>query len=771
MQTGSVSNYAEELALRTVIDPVIQSSAQHLVHANYPVQLSDGSSRILDFALISAVSRIAIEIDGYAYHAEGAIPRQKFDDQLDRQNELILGGWQLVRFSFDQIRRDPAKCQDILRRLIVSDPQLHRNFATDGVLPSALQLEVLDSLDAARATGKRRGLVAIPTGTGKTIMSALDSKRVPGRILFIVHSNEILKQAASTYRRIHPTATVGFIHSGVEVKGYAEDMIFANIASLRSTHVLEQFVHEHFSYIVVDEFHHAAAASYATVLNYFRPKFLLGLTATPSRTDNKNILELLDGNLLYAIGTSEAIDRGFLVPFTYFGLVDNVDYSGVRHNGYRYDINDLERCLLIPRRDEAIIEKYLELARGMKTIGFCVSILHADRMAEIFSAKGITSVSVHSKLNTAQRAHRIQAFQKGDATCIFVRDLFNEGVDFPDTQALLFLRPTESKIVFQQQLGRGMRLSPQKKNVRVLDFIGNYLGAGQVPMLVRGLASGQKTDNHDFKPELVYDNGCRVIFHEKAIEQLILPDFQVIKVPDLVSRVFVLYEKLSRSLTPIDLFMAIRQFGSYRTLVERMNTIDEREVVLDPSFISFDPSEAMQGSESRLLIEARACDVFRMFEDLLYAIAEFNATPVSKPRSGRGRRLGRQVPDAFQQHANVIHSLTAEIRDLLAQVCLLRTTIMVYADECGNLPPIQVVPAPDQKQDIFYYLAQHSKLRNSFAVANFLRAEYEQFRLMISNLAQLGSGKEIVLLRDVLSRKSIEWLIDLHQITSSDSLA
>ena len=199
------------------------------------------------------------------------------------------------------------------------------------------------------------------------------------------------------------------------------------------------------------------------------------MTATPNRTDRKPILKLVDNNLIYQITQREAIERGFLCPFCYYALKDNINYSNIRHNGFRYYLDDLNRLLIIKRRDQAIIKKYKSLIDGVKAIAFCVSIQHTIRASNHFNDEGIPSVAIHSGLTNEQRKKHIRNFREGKYQIAFVRDMFNEGIDFPEVGALLFLRPTESKIIFTQQLGRGLRIYPGKENVKVLDFIGNFI--------------------------------------------------------------------------------------------------------------------------------------------------------------------------------------------------------------------------------------------------------------------------------------------------------
>lgn len=767
MRPGEVSNYAENLALQTVIEPVLQSGALARVFPNHPVALADGTTRFVDFAIVTDSSRIAIEVDGYAYHAEGAISREKFDDQLQRQNELTLQGWTVLRFSFDQIKKEAARCMDQLRRITVSDPQLHRNFTSCGLEPSRLQLEALEALSQAREKGQKRGLVALPTGTGKTILSALDAKRCGGRVLFIVHNNEILRQAALAYQKIFPDATIGFINSENSVKDFDADLVFANIASLRSRTAYEVISPGHFDYVVLDEFHHGAAPSYVATVKYLKPKYMLGLTATPERTDKKDVLSLLDGNLVYSLSVSEAIGRGFLVPFTYFGLHDNVDYSSIRYNGYRYDLTDLERSLLIPSRDQAIVEKYGEYARERKAIGFCVSIKHAERMAEVFCEAGFPSIAIHSGLPRLERMRRISMYERGQVQCVFVRDLFNEGVDFPDTTALMFLRPTESRIIFLQQLGRGLRLSPHKTNVVVLDFIGNYIGAAEIPSLLSAICTGSDRSETRLKPEFVYDNGCGVYFSERTIENLSIPEYKAVNRTSYIEKIIVLHERTGRPLTPLDIYIEIgdefghliRAMGSYHNLIERMNRFDEEQEVLDAGFSKFDPSSILLEGGSADFLEDKALQVLALLRNVVENAKKGGKISVTRHRL---------------RYAENVHKDLSSILRMLAPLCLVRNTIAVFAAETAKLPVADYEQeAVDALDDFFTFLAKRSPRRNSFADANFLRAELgKMLGLTGPGPIQDGMQEEMSMgvLNNVMERKSLKWLSDFHALTSGDSL-
>lgn len=766
MYPGEIANYAENLALKTVIEPVIQHSALARVHPNYPVELDNGSTRYIDFAIITDVSRIAIEIDGYSYHAEGVITSTQFNDQLYRQNELILQGWTILRFSFKQISEEPDKCMDQLRRVFVSDCQLHRNFDSHALEPSALQLEALTALKNARDNGERRGLVALPTGTGKTILSALDAKSLGGRVLFIVHSNDILRQAAAAYKKVFPNASVGFINSDHSEKGFEEDLIFANIASLRTAASYERFAREHFDYVVLDEFHHGAAPSYAGIVKYLKPRYMVGLTATPERTDRRDILALLDGNMVFGISVSAAIERGFLVPFTYFGLHDNVDYSTIKHNGFRYDLSDLERSLLIPSRDQAVIEKFLQHAEGRKSIGFCVSIKHAERMADVFQEAGIPSSAIHSGLPKIERLRRISLYEQGVTQCVFVRDLFNEGVDFPDTGALMFLRPTESRVIFLQQLGRGLRLSPSKTNVTVLDFIGNYVGAAEIPSLLGIVGTGNLNASQRTKPQYVFDNGCRIFFSERAIENLSIPDYRVVDKVAYIEKLAMLRERIGHPLTPLDIYLEIgdslgnliRSMGSYEKLVERMNRVGSDDIVLSTDFKKFNPDDSLAESSSAGFLNSQSEQILTILSEIVAELIKANRVSATRYKLN---------------YSDALHKKLTSLLRLITPLCLVRATIAVHAADTPPRAPRQAENFQDLANSIFQFLAKRSPNRHSFAISNFLKAEFNA----VANLSILkkssGNGDEnrdIAILDKLMDRKMLRWLSDLHSLTSPESL-
>jgi len=339
--------------------------------------------------------------------------------------------------------------------------------------PNHIQVEALKLLAETRALGNERGLVVMATGTGKTWLSAFDSVVVNAqRVLFVAHREEILKQAEETFIRIRPTASVGK-YTG-ESKDIDADLLFASIQTLGKLNHLRKFPEDYFDYIVVDEFHHAAARTYQKLLSHFSPKFLLGLTATPDRTDQADILSLCDNNLVIQNDLFDSIRMHLLCPFHYNGIADtSVDYQAIPWRRGKFDPKRLENKLATFARANHVLQVWRE-KKQTRTLAFCVSTKHSDFMADFFVKKGISAMSVHSK-SRVRRNEALQRLQEGAIEVLFSVDLFNEGVDLPEIDTVLMIRPTESKILFLQQLGRGLRNIVGKDHLVVLDFIGNHI--------------------------------------------------------------------------------------------------------------------------------------------------------------------------------------------------------------------------------------------------------------------------------------------------------
>ena len=348
------------------------------------------------------------------------------------------------------------------------------------VEPWPHQREMLEKLAVERDRHRRfKNLVVAATGTGKTIVAALDYKRLRHRdgdlrLLFVAHRQEILKQSLGAFRQVLRSGDFGELY----VDGHRPDEgrhVFASVQSLARAD-LSTLDPSAFDVVIVDEFHHAAAPSYRKLIEHLTPKILLGLTATPERTDAGDILHYFDNHVAVELRLWDALERGLLCPFQYFGLHDNTDLSSVRWSRRGYDPADLEKLYT---GDDARVQLVLEQvsqkhrnASMMKALGFCVSIAHAEFMARRFTEAGLPSLAVSADTDSDTRRDALASLRTGRVRTLFAVDLFNEGVDLPEVDTLLFLRPTESALVFLQQLGRGLRRHDNKDCVTVLDFIG-----------------------------------------------------------------------------------------------------------------------------------------------------------------------------------------------------------------------------------------------------------------------------------------------------------
>ena len=356
------------------------------------------------------------------------------------------------------------------------------SFAGLDVEPRPFQQEVLDQLTAERDVhGRNHNLVVMATGTGKTVVAALDFRRLleSGKVkslLFVAHRKEILTQSRNVFRSVLKSGTFGeLLVDGEKPSSWTN--VFASIQSLSQLE-LEHLAPEKFDVIIVDEFHHAAAETYVRVLDHFRPKYLLGLTATPERTDGLQISQWFGGVYAAELRLWEAIDKAVLCPFQYFGIYDNVDIdSNVTWSNGKYNAAELSNVYTGDKVRAALILKELEQRipslDEMKAIGFCVSVDHARFMTDVFNGAGIPAECVVGDTKAEDRERALVNLRSGKTKIIFARDIFNEGVDVPEVNTLLMLRPTESATVFLQQLGRGLRRTPTKNCLTVLDFVGN----------------------------------------------------------------------------------------------------------------------------------------------------------------------------------------------------------------------------------------------------------------------------------------------------------
>ncbi|MGH2316350.1 DEAD/DEAH box helicase family protein [Planococcus sp. SE5232] len=341
------------------------------------------------------------------------------------------------------------------------------------ISPRPAQREALDALDTVLAEEYSRAMVVLATGLGKTYLAAFFAEKFK-RVLFVAHREEILTQAKQSFQHVHPDRSSAFYNASE--KRTDADFIFASIYTLGSQYHLDKFEKDAFDLIVVDEFHHAAAPTYERLLNHFEPTFLLGITATPDRMDNKDVYALCDGNVAISIHFLDAIERNWLAPFNYYGVYDDTDYSAIPWRGTRYDEQELLQVQLREEFAQKIFEEWNRY-KQTRTIVFCSSVKQAVYMNNFFQRKGVRSIALHGGSHPQERKAARFKLDSGELELIFTVDLFNEGVDIPKVDTLLFIRPTESLSVYTQQIGRGLRIAEEKSHCVIIDFIGNYRNA------------------------------------------------------------------------------------------------------------------------------------------------------------------------------------------------------------------------------------------------------------------------------------------------------
>ena len=382
--------------------------------------------------------------------------------------------------------------------------------------PRGAQIEALYYLQKTRKEGADKALIHAATGIGKTYLAAFDSKSY-AKVLFIAHREEILQQAASAFQNVRGSDDYGFFTG--RVKQLDKSVVFASVETLGQMKYLQDscFPVNYFDYIVVDEFHHAVSNLYQNILHYFRPKFLLGLTATTERMDGRSIYALCDYNVPFELTLFSAINRGMLVPFRYYGIFDDTDYKALRPVSGSYSASDLNCIYLDNVQRMKNILKHYQKYHSQRALGFCASREHAEAMTKFFTKCGIRAVAVYSNAEgdfAEERASAIERLNRGELQVIFAVDMFNEGVDIPALDMVMFLRPTESPTVFMQQLGRGLRLFPGKVYLTVLDFIGNYHNAG----VVKGLLCQEAREKYGETTTTSFPDNCYVDFDLRLLD-------------------------------------------------------------------------------------------------------------------------------------------------------------------------------------------------------------------------------------------------------------
>lgn len=449
---------------------------------------------------------------------------------IDKFRKTFETYWQNSDFEvFDKNKHSEKLVEALKEGKFSKDYSIATSFYD--IKPFEYQKDILEKLYVERNTHNRyRNLIVAATGTGKTVISAFDYKNFrannkSSKLLFIAHRKEILEQSLSKFRGVLKENNFGQLW----VDGFeptSNEYVFASVQTLNNRLKEIQISPDYYDYIVLDEAHHASASTYRPFLNYFKPKILLGLTATPERMDNENILEDFCNRIAAEIRLPEAMNKKLPCPFQYFGISDSIDLGNVSWASGKYLASELSSIYTKNevRVGEIIsnLNKYTNDLNDVQALGFCVTVEHAMFMAENFILAGLKAVCLTSK-NSSERDKIRESFRKKEFNYLFVVDIFNEGVDIPDIDTVLFLRPTESLTVFLQQLGRGLRLADGKECLTVLDFVGNARPEYDFESKFRALigktsSSVQKEIESDF-PHLPL--GCSIILEKKAKESIL----------------------------------------------------------------------------------------------------------------------------------------------------------------------------------------------------------------------------------------------------------
>jgi superfamily II DNA or RNA helicase len=445
-----------------------------LLTPQFPVEDIYGGSRLIDFALRTLDERVAFEIDGLTWHVPSSEQIAKYEDDLLKQNSLIHQGWRVFRWTDRQVADEPEQIKEQLALFLERIPGL---LAFEDFLPKqhgeVLELRphqeaALEALARLRAEGNTIALLTHAQGAGKTVTSLTDARRLGGRTLFVVHTRDLAHQAVDQFRKHWPEVTTGLFMD--DTHDEESHNLVGTVQSVAKH--LARFAPEDFDYLIVDEAHHATAESYQRVLRYFHPRFTLGLTATPDRADGLSALEVFR-NAAHRLSLREAVENGELVPIRCVRVRTNVDLSRVRFNQIQYNRRDIEETVLIPSRDQLIVDTYRDHVPGRKAVVFCVNVRHGEVLAERFQSQGISARGVSGRMSAVDRKGCLEAFARGELRVLCACDLLNEGWDCPDVEVLLMARPTLSKVIYLQQLGRGTRKTPGKECLVVFDFVDN----------------------------------------------------------------------------------------------------------------------------------------------------------------------------------------------------------------------------------------------------------------------------------------------------------
>lgn len=469
------------------------------------------------------------------------------------------------------------------------------NISTNDITPNKMQQEALKALAKLQQDNKHKALLISATGTGKTYLSAFAVKKAnPKRLLFLAHREQILKQACKTFTQIIPDIQYGILSANH--KDFHKPYLFATINMLSKEENLTQFTPTHFDYIIIDETHRAGANSYLKILNYFQPQFLLGMTATPERTDGFDIYQLFDHNIAYEIRLNQAMQENLLCPFHYFGITDiTVDDQEINDNSTFNDLTTDARVTHIINQSQY----YGFSGERLRGLIFCSQIEEAQILSQKFNERGFNTIALSGKDSQETRTNAIHKLEQKERSTgldyIFTVDIMNEGIDIPAINQIIMLRPTKSAIIFVQQLGRGLRKYPQKDYVVILDFIGNYQNNFMIPIALSGDTSYNKDNIRHYVAEgnrFIF--GSSTIHFDKVARQKIYQAIDSAKLSDtalLKNKYLQLKQKLGKipsifdfsQFGSIDILKFLDKFKTYHNFLQkydrdytiRFNTIQE----------------------------------------------------------------------------------------------------------------------------------------------------------------------------------------------------
>lgn len=547
------------------------------------IEIYIGSSNISYSALISGVE--------WNYYFSGDSNEENINDILLEFDELYEKS--SFNLTLDWLRAyEKSYEKKDFEKLIDPQPPLE---ITKKLEPIKFQVPALYELSKTREEGYKKAMVVVGTGLGKTYLSAFDSMSF-NKILFVAHRDEILRDAKKTFETVYKNSkTYGFFNG--YKKEVAKDITFATVTTLSKDEYLtdDYFSKENFDYIVIDEFHHSSAPSYLKVLNYFKPKFLLGLTATPDRADNGDIYKLCDYNIAYECDFRVGINNGWLTPFEYFGIYDDTDYSLIPWRSGKYDLESLENSLIVEKRLELVYKKYMEF-RKTSTVAFCASVKHCKVMHKYFIDRNIKSEIIVGDTPVEKRQEIISKFKEGKLDIVFTVDVFNEGVDIPCIDTILFLRPTNSYTIFIQQLGRGLRTFEGKEKLRVLDFVGNFKGAELRPAFLSGNFKEERKPISPLDSNFILPSGCSANFDFKIIEYFEQNKEKRDSLKEKLYRDFLrIKELLGKNPSIMDVYtfgefpvhIYLQKYKSWYQFLEEINELKENEKVFSERVIKF----------------------------------------------------------------------------------------------------------------------------------------------------------------------------------------